>query len=290
MSSSLACRPLRMRRLLRDTPPASSRSSLGPSPATASSWAASLAAAALPSSMVLAISTSSSAFSSGTRPISLRYVCTGSSALPLDSAETARRVAVGSRRAGAAPFESLRRPGRLARRGELRVQLLDLVLVDEHDALGGDAVDQRRQHLGRELHGVQRLDQLVLRELSLLASGRERGVEVDLRHAVGERDVRDGRQRPVRRRPWIPVRRGPVRRSRGRIGGRVETLVVDGDCRILAHCRPAKSITPLDPSRPTTLPTGRRHRARSPFRRVRPASGAPARSRPPRPATSRPRP
>ncbi len=105
MSSSFACSPLRMRRLLRDNPPASSRSSSGPSPTTASSWAASLAAAALPSSMVLAISTSSSAFSSGTRPISLRYVWTGSSALPLDSAETARRVAVGSRRDGAAPSE-----------------------------------------------------------------------------------------------------------------------------------------------------------------------------------------
>jgi len=77
------------RRFLR-TDASSSRSSGSPSPRRAISWAPSLPAATLPSSMVRAISTSSSALSNGTRPISLRYVWTGSSALPPDSPEDER--------------------------------------------------------------------------------------------------------------------------------------------------------------------------------------------------------
>ena len=64
----------------------------------------------------------------------------------------------------------------------------------ERDAFGGDAIDQCREYLGRQLDGVQRLDQFCLRELSLLATRHERGFEIDLRHSGWERDMRDRRQ------------------------------------------------------------------------------------------------
>ena len=64
-------------------------------------------------------------------------------------------------------------------------------------------------------------------------------------------------------------------------------VVVDRDCRIFAHCRPANSVIPLDPCQTTKLPTDRRHRVRPPHGRVGPARGALVRSRWRGPATRR---
>ena len=270
MSSSFALSPPRTRRRFRESAPGSSRSSVGPSPVWASSWAANLAAAAFPSSMVWAISTSSSALSSGTRPISLRYVWTGSSALPPDSPLEADRFPFVSRRNSGLEVAvgSLGGPVALARRN-LDKEILFLVL-DERDALGRHAVDQDHQHLGRQLNGVQRLDQLGLCELPLVATDCEHRVEVDLRHSGRERDMRDRRERLGRR-----------RRRR-----RVHSLVLDRDRRIVLHLRPTTVTLCL--ARPTTLPTDRRRRAQRSDLRVGPARGALARSLLLATATSRP--
>jgi len=108
-------------------------------------------------------------------------VCTGSSALPPDSPEECCTVDHPRRR--------FRLPAPFDLDGQLLFLLLDL--LDEDHAFGRDAIDQRGQHLGRELDGVQSLDQLVLGELSLLTADRECYFEVHLRHAGRERHVGD---------------------------------------------------------------------------------------------------
>ena len=85
------------------------------------------------------------------------------------------------------PIGPIAGTGCLARR-DLDGEVL-LLVFDERDALCRHAVDQYRQHLGCQLDGVQRLDQLCLCDVPLHASDREHRVEVDLRHTGRQRDV-----------------------------------------------------------------------------------------------------
>ena len=213
--------------------------------------AASLAAAALPSSMVLAISTSSSALSSGTRPISLRYVWTGSSELPPESLLEAVPLPVrpcrwrsSSRRRGRRRWTS----GRPASPSVAPPRRRGLLLRrHEGDAFGRDAIDEGRQHFWRELDRVQRFDQFGLRELSLATTGRERRFEVDLRHAG--REARHAR--------WTPA---TSEAASGRSTSPSSIATAESSLTLALPT----VVTPRVASESTTLPIGRPRRDQSP--------------------------
>ena len=151
---------------------------------------------------------------------------TGSSALPDDSALVGRFPFALRRAAPLALAAFARRRGaRLHALLDLRRQVVDVV-VDQRHAFGVDARQQDAEHFGRQLDVVQRLDQLIGGEMTLLAV-----------------------PPPARRRsrPATPRRgaRSSFTATSTVIAANVVSSLVDGHRRLVVHSHHPSPVIPL---------------------------------------------